>query len=255
MEAMNLPAESEYFIIPSIVYFVPPLARRSYLLPASTRPFYPQGQSLSTKLANLFFPRPAASGSSSQANSLSLSTMTIDDPTYSHPRAPPRNFAGARAAARVLREPKSPFVPRKAAGKERDLSGCSFDELTSMMERNAQLLDSPYVFRARSSSWSDSNPSLRASWMTEPSPPPSLAATLAFELSKHASRTGSRSFRTSSPSAKSSRRRTSTTTTRQKSRWKSSTPNLKPAALAPSGASQTRCSRSVLSLTLSQRRS
>lgn len=72
--------------------------------------------------------------------------MIDDDPTYSQPhRAPPRNFAGARAAARVLREPKSPFVPRKAAGKERDLSACSMDELTSMMERNAQLLDSPCV--------------------------------------------------------------------------------------------------------------
>ncbi|GAA5862833.1 hypothetical protein JCM8547_006563 [Rhodosporidiobolus lusitaniae] len=62
-------------------------------------------------------------------------------------RQPPPSFAQVRQQARTLRgEGKSPFVPRKSPGKERDLASLSPDQLAAMLERNARLLESPETF-------------------------------------------------------------------------------------------------------------
>ncbi|KAI5476366.1 hypothetical protein MNV49_007815 [Pseudohyphozyma bogoriensis] len=50
-----------------------------------------------------------------------------------------------RAKARVMRQPKSPFVPRRTSGKERDLASCDLDELKEMDRRNKRLLGSPSI--------------------------------------------------------------------------------------------------------------
>lgn len=94
---------------------------------------------------NLFFPRPAASGSSHNTRPVEVPPELLPP---SNRRVPPRNFvaptshAGARAQARQMREPKSPFVPKRA-GKERDISACSIEELSDMLERSRLLLNSP----------------------------------------------------------------------------------------------------------------
>lgn len=90
-------------------------------------------------MANLFFPNPAG------PSSLPLHPPALHDTGR---RVPPANFntgnlSAARAAARVLREPSSPFVPKRNQGKEKDLSALSIDQLTAMLEANAQLLDTP----------------------------------------------------------------------------------------------------------------
>ncbi|GAA6035388.1 hypothetical protein JCM8097_008851 [Rhodosporidiobolus ruineniae] len=66
-------------------------------------------------------------------------------------RQPPPSFAQARQHARQLRQDrvKSPFVPRKqskAAGKDRDLSQLSVQQLADLLDRNARILDSPETF-------------------------------------------------------------------------------------------------------------
>ncbi|BGP12949.1 hypothetical protein JCM10213_004371 [Rhodosporidiobolus nylandii] len=62
-------------------------------------------------------------------------------------RAPPPSLAAARQQARQIRgEGKSPFVPRKSTGKERDLKDLSVDQLAEMFARNARLLESPETF-------------------------------------------------------------------------------------------------------------
>lgn len=47
-----------------------------------------------------------------------------------------------------MRAPKTPFVTKrvlggKQAGKERDLTSCSIDQLAEMLDRNTRLLESP----------------------------------------------------------------------------------------------------------------
>lgn len=95
---------------------------------------------------DLFFPRPAGTG-----------TVPSQPHNHNHDhqpeastsrRQPPRNFAEARSLAREIRAPKTPFVTKrvmggKASGKERDLTSCSVEQLTEMLERNTKLLDSP----------------------------------------------------------------------------------------------------------------
>ncbi|KAL8286342.1 hypothetical protein RQP46_004830 [Phenoliferia psychrophenolica] len=104
----------------------------------------------------LFFPRPAASGSSdnSRPAAVDIPPPASSQHSHQHPprRVPPRNFvptshADARAQARVARQPKSPFVPKRA-GKERDISACSIEELSDMLERSRLLLNSPHVVSA-----------------------------------------------------------------------------------------------------------
>ncbi|KAK4058198.1 hypothetical protein OIO90_000937 [Microbotryomycetes sp. JL221] len=85
------------------------------------------------------------------------STSTLDHASTSTSnatgiaRAPPHNFASlARQQARELRgsRVKTPFMPKhrplhsSATGKDRDLSGCTLEDLTDMLERNATLLES-----------------------------------------------------------------------------------------------------------------
>ena len=89
-------------------------------------------------MSRLFFPNPAGPSS--------LPPLSLDEADLLQrpaQRIPPRNFA--REAARVLRQPKSPFLPKMNAGKEKDISGYSIDELSEQMERNAKLLDTPLV--------------------------------------------------------------------------------------------------------------
>ncbi|BGP53073.1 hypothetical protein JCM8202_004157 [Rhodotorula sphaerocarpa] len=64
------------------------------------------------------------------------------------PKQPPRNFAEARSAARAIRgdRKKSPFVKKGTAGKERDLSDLTVEQLSTMLSRNAKLLESPDTF-------------------------------------------------------------------------------------------------------------
>ncbi|BGP36966.1 hypothetical protein JCM10449v2_000870 [Rhodotorula kratochvilovae] len=78
-------------------------------------------------------PLPSSSSSSSQP------------PPPATTRQPPRNYAQHRAEARSLRADRvtSPFVKRPNAGKERDLSLLSVDQLADMLDRTARLLDSP----------------------------------------------------------------------------------------------------------------
>lgn len=86
-------------------------------------------------MSRLFFPNPAGPSS--------LPALSLDDadPTQrSAQRIPPKNF---REAARILRQPKSPFLPKVNAGKEKDISGYSIEELSEQLERNAKLLDTP----------------------------------------------------------------------------------------------------------------
>ncbi|KAK4702986.1 hypothetical protein P7C70_g3237, partial [Phenoliferia sp. Uapishka_3] len=101
-------------------------------------------------MSALFFPKPLAASGSSSAPAAPPPELVAPPKR----RAPPRNFApatshaGARANARIMREPKSPFVPKRAAGKERDISGCSIEELSDMLERSRLLLNSPHVVSA-----------------------------------------------------------------------------------------------------------
>ncbi|KAM0793111.1 hypothetical protein ACM66B_000590 [Microbotryomycetes sp. NB124-2] len=120
----------------------------------------------------LRLPRPSASSTSAGARPEDLIDVTMSSSngdqtphasTSSAPttaagassnsstsRAPPRNFASqARQHAREQRGAmqKSPFIPKRrlsqtGSGKDRDLSGCSLEDLCDMLERNAVLLDS-----------------------------------------------------------------------------------------------------------------
>ncbi|GAA5980487.1 hypothetical protein JCM10908_001668 [Rhodotorula pacifica] len=85
----------------------------------------------------------------------STSTASTSAPLVSHhlghsstAKAPPRNFAEARSAARAIRGDriKTPFVRKTTAGKERDLTDLSVEQLSNMLAKNAQLLDSPETF-------------------------------------------------------------------------------------------------------------
>lgn len=97
-------------------------------------------------MSNLFFPRPAGTGSTS-ALTLNTPSITITTDQQST-RAPPNNFAEARirSAARELRRAnvKSPFVPSK--GKLKDISDLSIEDLKEMLLRNSNLLNTPFVF-------------------------------------------------------------------------------------------------------------
>ncbi|GAA6052316.1 hypothetical protein JCM3770_007248 [Rhodotorula araucariae] len=82
-------------------------------------------------------PRSTALASSSVPSSSSPPAPTV--------RQPARNYAQQRQEARALRADRvtSPFVRRPNAGKERDLSLCTVDQLADMLERTARLLESP----------------------------------------------------------------------------------------------------------------
>ncbi|GAA5866257.1 hypothetical protein JCM3774_004135 [Rhodotorula dairenensis] len=101
----------------------------------------------------LYLPRPAPREALPSLASTSSTAMTPDSaphlaPSTSAAKAPPRNFAEARSAARAIRgdRVKTPFVRKSTAGKERDLTDLSVDQLTNMLARNAQLLQSPDTF-------------------------------------------------------------------------------------------------------------
>ncbi|GAA5953168.1 hypothetical protein JCM8115_000448 [Rhodotorula mucilaginosa] len=94
----------------------------------------------------LYLPRPAPR----EAVPPVPSTSTCSDPPAppAATKAPPRNFAEARSAARAIRGDriKTPFVRKSTAGKERDLTDLSVEQLTNMLAKNAQLLQSPETF-------------------------------------------------------------------------------------------------------------
>ncbi|GAA5863005.1 hypothetical protein JCM1840_002352 [Sporobolomyces johnsonii] len=95
----------------------------------------------------LQLPRPSPTSSLPPLASTSQQPASPPPTTISTPLRPPPNFASARAKARIMRgEAKSPFVPKRSPGKERDLSQCSIEQLTDMLERNTKLLDSPATF-------------------------------------------------------------------------------------------------------------
>lgn len=98
---------------------------------------------------DLFFPRPAGSGTvPSQPHTPHSSHSAHHPEPSSSRRQPPRNFAEARSLAREIRAPKTPFVTKRVggvtqSGKERDLTSCSVDQLAEMLDRNTRLLESP----------------------------------------------------------------------------------------------------------------
>lgn len=89
----------------------------------------------------LYLPRPAPR----EAVPPVPSTSGRIEPPAATTKAPPRNFAEARSAARAIRGDriKTPFVRKSTAGKERDLTDLSVEQLTNMLAKNAQLLQSP----------------------------------------------------------------------------------------------------------------
>ncbi|POY73871.1 hypothetical protein BMF94_3041 [Rhodotorula taiwanensis] len=97
---------------------------------------------------------PPATGPTASTSTAPVSvtaTTSVIAGGLPHPvvKLPPKNFAEARSAARAIRgdRQKTPFVTRKStAGKERDLSDLSVDQLATMLSRNAKLLDSPETF-------------------------------------------------------------------------------------------------------------
>lgn len=116
----------------------------------------------------LQLPRPA---NPSSLPPLDPSSSSSSAPPSRTPRAPPPSFAAARVQARQMRgEGKSPFVPRSKTGKERDLSTLSVEQLSDMFERNARLLEHPYVLLRRQSSVSCPDEPRRAAKPFPPSP-------------------------------------------------------------------------------------
>ncbi|GAA5872491.1 hypothetical protein JCM16303_004536 [Sporobolomyces ruberrimus] len=105
-------------------------------------------------------PPLASSSSAHSSSSTSPPSASSSSSSFFRPRPPPNFAQQQRTRARLLRgENKSPFVPKKtqqsdgtlrgtptAAGKERDLSGCSIDQLQDMLDKNKRLLDSPETF-------------------------------------------------------------------------------------------------------------
>ncbi|KWU45411.1 hypothetical protein RHOSPDRAFT_33033 [Rhodotorula sp. JG-1b] len=93
----------------------------------------------------LYLPRPAPREAVPPVPSTSTSS---DERPAAPTKAPPRNFAEARSAARAIRGDriKTPFVRKSTAGKERDLADLSVEQLTNMLAKNAQLLQSPETF-------------------------------------------------------------------------------------------------------------
>lgn len=93
-------------------------------------------------MSRLFFPNPAG------PSSLPPIVANEERNNSSNRRIPPNNFnlsnSEARQAARILREPKSPFLPSRS-GKEKDLSSYDLGQLTEMLERNTKLLATPSV--------------------------------------------------------------------------------------------------------------
>ncbi|KAM0756259.1 hypothetical protein T439DRAFT_320960 [Meredithblackwellia eburnea MCA 4105] len=99
----------------------------------------------------LFFPRPASSSTSTPASaSPPHPALSSQEQQQQQQRRPPNNFstanfAQARAQARIMREPKSPFVPSKSKGKQRDISNCSIDELSQMLINSQIMLQSTQI--------------------------------------------------------------------------------------------------------------
>lgn len=96
----------------------------------------------------LYLPRPAPRETVPSMPSTSTSSDERPAAPPATTKAPPRNFAEARSAARAIRGDriKTPFVRKSTAGKERDLTDLSVDQLTNMLAKNAQLLQSPETF-------------------------------------------------------------------------------------------------------------